>query len=46
MLSIGATTAEELEISSQEDREAAASDLLNVLHRYDLFPAAAALTLS
>lgn len=34
MLSIGATTAEELEISSQEDREAVASDLLNVLHRY------------
>lgn len=33
MLSIGATTAEELEISSQEDREAVASDLLNVLHR-------------
>jgi len=36
MLSIGATTAEELEVSSQEDREAVASDLLNVLHRYDL----------
>ena len=35
MLSIGATTAEELEVSSQEDREAVASDLLNVLHRYD-----------
>ena len=34
MLSIGATTAEELEISSQEDREAVASDLLNVLHWY------------
>ena len=33
MLSIGAATAEELEISSQEDREAVASDLLNVLHR-------------
>ena len=33
MLSVGATTSEELEVPSQEDREAVASDLLNVLHR-------------
>lgn len=28
-----AATGEEIEITSQEDREAVASDLLNVLHR-------------
>ena len=46
MLSIGATTAQELELSSQVDREAVASDLLNVLHRYDPLPTVDALTLS
>lgn len=32
MLSMHAATGEEIELSSQEDREAVASDLLNVLH--------------